>query len=176
MLELIRAEKTDFERLRAFYQSVIDNTGTMSVYARWIYGLHPDDELLQRYIGDGVLYYTESEGEILSAAALEPLQGEDYHGTGWGEDLSDGEVLTVHILCVAPAHQKQGIARQTMEAAVRLGKKQGKKAVRLDALQSNLPAQRLYEGMGFVRRDTKHWYACNVGWTDFILYEKILEN
>ena len=57
---------------------------------------------------------------------------------------------------------------------VMVGKKMGKKAVRLDALVCNIPAHRLYESLGFQKRDQRRWYADNVGWIDFFLYELIL--
>ena len=49
-----------------------------------------------------------------------------------------------------------------------------KKALRLDALACNTPAQQLYESLGFQKRGIAHWFADNVGWTDFYLYELLL--
>ena len=46
--------------------------------------------------------------------------------------------------------------------------------MRLDTLACNTPAQRLYESLGFQKRDQRRWYADNVGWADFFLYELIL--
>ena len=77
----------------------------------------------------------------------------------------------VHLLCVAPELQKQGVARETMGLVIELSRERNKKAVRLDALACNIPAHRLYESLGFQKRDQRRWYADNVGWTDFFLYE-----
>lgn len=175
MLKLIKAEPDDLDRLSSFYRSVIDNTPSMSVCCRWIYGLHPSDELIREYINTDTMYCTEADGQLLSALAAVPYQDESYHDTTWGITAVDDEVMTIHILGVHPACQGQGIARRTMAAAEALAGSLGKKAVRLDALKSNTPAQRMYEALGYVRRDEKRWYACNIGWTDFILYEKPLK-
>lgn len=172
MLKLIQAAECDFKRITDFYKFVIENTETMPVCCRWIYGLHPTDELIHRYIRERAMYYTGEDGDILSAVAVLPYQEEDYHDVRWSAETDDKDVATVHILCVNPEYQKKGIARQTMDTVTEAVSKSGKKAIRLDALESNLPAQRLYESMGFVRRDCKHWYACNIGWTNFVLYEK----
>ena len=80
----------------------------------------------------------------------------------------------VHLLCVAPEWQKQGLARETMGFVTELSREAEKKAVRLDALACNTPAHRLYESLGFQKRDQRRWYAENVGWTDFFLYELVL--
>ena len=80
----------------------------------------------------------------------------------------------IHLLCVAPEAQRQGVARETMGLIIKRSREIGKKAVRLDALACNTPAHRLYESLGFQKRDQRRWYADNVGWTDFFLYELIL--
>ena len=49
-----------------------------------------------------------------------------------------------------------------------------KKAVRLDALSCNKPAHKLYESLGFINRGTERWYAENVGWMEFFLFEFVL--
>ena len=35
-------------------------------------------------------------------------------------------------------------------------------------------ARRLYESLGFQKRDVRHWYAENTGWVDFYLFEFLL--
>ena len=49
-MELIQAKATDFERITGFYRNVIDNTENMDIYGRWIYGLHPTDEMKRAII------------------------------------------------------------------------------------------------------------------------------
>lgn len=39
--------------------------------------------------------------------------------------------------------------RTIVEESLRIARENGKKALRLDTLKSNLPAQRMYEGLGF---------------------------
>lgn len=171
---LIKAEKEDFDEIVSFYKFVIDNTETMPQYCRWVYGLHPSDELILHYIEEGAMYYTRVNNEILSAVVVLPYQEEDYHNIDWGITLADDEVAALHILCVNPAYQKQGVAKRTMDLVASLAGSLNKKAVRLDTLKSNLTAQHMYETFGYTRIAVKNWYACNTGWTDFVLYEKIL--
>lgn len=175
-MKLIRASINYLERLTVFYRDVILHTENMDIYAKWVYGQHPTDEMIQKYIDEDAMYFCEKDGSIISAVAVTAYQGEDYHGIDWNLPLSDDEVAVVHILCVDPKLQKQGIAKETMRLVIELSKSMNKKAVRLDALSCNTPAQRLYEKLGFSRKGQKHWYADNVGWTDFYLYELVLSN
>lgn len=46
--------------------------------------------------------------------------------------------------------------------------------IRLDALESNMPARHLYEKMGFEYRGKQFLYAPNTGETYFYFYEKII--
>lgn len=175
--ELIKACENDFDKITSFYRAVTDNTETMSVCCRWIYGLHPSDDMILGYLREGAMYFVEEDGEIMSAVAMTPYQNEDYRAVNWADELKDvanDEVATVHLLAVNPSYQGRGIAHATMEAVNLLVKNMGKKAVRLDALDTNLPAQRLYESLGFMKRDIKKWYAANLGWADFLVYELIL--
>ena len=153
---------------------VIRKTSDMARYGRWIYGLHPSEKMIEDYVSQGVMYYLEEGNDIAAAAALTPYQGENYHGIDWQVELSDAEVAVVHLLAVNPKLQKRGFAKMIMEEIIELAKTKGMKAVRLDALDCNVPAHRLYESLGFKKRDVRNWYASNTGWIDFYLFEYLL--
>ena len=63
---------------------------------------------------------------------------------------------------------------QLVRGALDIARLQHKKALRLDALESNLPARRLYESQGFAYRGRQRLWADNTGWTQFCYYEWIL--
>jgi len=174
MIRLIRAGSDDLPRLREFYKYVIDSTETMKAFCRWVYGLQPSDEMILRYIGEDAMYFAEENGRIISSAAALPYQEEDYHSIPWGAELSDGDVLSIHILGVAPEMTRRGIAGQMMEAFTALARDTGKKAVRLDTLETNKPAHILYDSIGFSCRGTHKGWAKNTGITNFIYYERLI--
>jgi ribosomal protein S18 acetylase RimI-like enzyme len=58
-------------------------------------------------------------------------------------------VLKVQGLAIAPAYQRQGIARALMRAAIAEAKRQGVLRLRLRVLATNEPALRLYRSIGF---------------------------
>ena len=166
-----RAEMTDYEQLTLFYKYVIDHTENMNVYTKWVYGQHPTDEMIRDYIKQDAMYVLEENGTILASVAVTMSQGEDYHGIAWADDLEDDDVAVVHILCVNPDYQKQKIGKYVVKECIRLAEKEDKKAVRLDALECNKPAHKLYETLGFEYRGKQYWYAGNTGWIDFYFFE-----
>ena len=173
-MELKTATENDFNRLKTFYRDAILHTENIGTYAKQVYGQHPTDEMIFKHINECNMYFCEKDGSIISTAAVTPCQGEDYHNTKWSITAADNEVSVVHILCVEPKLQKQGIARETMRKIIEMSRKTGKKAVRLDALSCNIPAHRLYYLLSFEKRGQQRWYANNVGWTDFFLFELVL--
>lgn len=126
-MNLIKATVNDFDRLTQFYRDAILNTEKMNIYAKWIYGKHPTDEMILRYIEEGAMYFCEKDGFIVSAVAVTPCQSDDYHNIDWKIHLSDDEAAVVHILCVNPKLQKQGVAKRLCSLSLNLAETQTKK-------------------------------------------------
>ncbi len=57
-------------------------------------------------------------------------------------------------VAVLPDHRRKGIARKLVDACLQLGKERGAKKIILDVIDGNLPAQQLYEKLGFVNYTT----------------------
>ena len=126
-LKLIQETAEDFDRVAQFYRDAIDQTPEMERFGRWIYGLHPTDGMILDYIRSGVMYTCQGGGEIFCAFALTPSQGSDYHDTAWGLNFEDEQVAVVHLLCVNPKYQHQGIGKRAMAHAIALAEQMGKR-------------------------------------------------
>ena len=174
MIDMKRCETRDLPRMQEFYQLVIRETEDMSQNARWEYGKHPTKEMIENYVRQGMMYYVDTGKEIAAAVVVTHFQTSEYHGVNWHIVLKDNEVTVVHLLAVNPHCQKHGYAKAIMHEVIDLAKRNRMKAIRLDALECNKPAHKLYESLGFRKRDTRHWYAENTGWFDFDLYEYCL--
>ncbi len=171
-MELVQAH--DFETVKNRYIDVIDHTPGIERYARWEYGRHPTEQGLRAHIENGEMYLLMLRGEIAGMVAVVMHQGPEYGSVSWAEKLENGEVATLHLLTVCPEYRGRSLGSAILDLAGKLAKRHGKKALRLDVMESNLPARRMYEKAGFICRGKQHWYAENTGWTDFLLYEKEL--
>ena len=171
-MNLVRAY--DLETVKGHYINVIENTPEIEKYARWVYGKHPTDEALRSFIENGEMYLLADGGTVAGMVAIVMHQGTDYEDIPWTEKLENDQVATLHLLAVCPEYRGRTLGNTILELAGELAKQQGKRAIRLDVLESNLPARYLYEKNGFIFRGKEHWYAENTGWTDFLLYEKPL--
>ena len=172
-MNLVLADELNI--VRAKYIEVIENTPDIKKHARWVYGQHPTDMLLQSYIDNHELYLL-MDGDITAGmVALVMHQGKDYEAVDWTKQLANDDVATLHLLAVCPDYRGRGLADTIIDESIAISKANGKKSLRLDTLKTNLPAQHIYEKYGFKYRGTQHLYAKNTGWTDFLFYEYDLE-
>ncbi len=163
----------DFETVKSKYTDVIENTPDIEKTARWEYGKHPTDESLRAYIDRGEMYVLTDGEEIAGMAVIVMCQGDEYSGISWKDDLPCDEVATVHLLAVCPNHRGKSLGVRILDEAMEIAMRNGKKALRLEVLKSNVPAQRMYDKAGFVFRGEQRLYAENTGMMDFLYYEKI---
>lgn len=173
---LKKAQQDNIREIKDFYSYVAEHTEHMDKYGRWIYGMHPTDEMIEGYITSGYMYFAEEDGEIIAAVAVTYFQDDSYHPINWQVEAKDDEVAVIHLLGINPKNQGCGLAKKIVNEIIEMAKMKCMKSVRLDALCCNLPAHRLYESQGFIKCGTQNWYASNTGDIDFYLYEYTLTN
>lgn len=173
-MKLIRAEISDLQRLKAFYDNVTDNTVGMDQYCRWEKGLYPTSDIIRDHIENHSMYILDEDNKVLGAMALTEGQDDSYKTVNWNVNAADNEIAVIHILGVNPALQGLGMGKRMVKYAIDLSAAQNKKAVRLDALSSNVPAQNMYKSLGFKYVGTQKFKYDNTGLADFLLFEKAL--
>lgn len=174
-LHLLQANSTDYSRIRSAYMDIIEHSPDMKRYARWEYGKHPDDQSILAYIAVDSMYMLLDGPNIAGVSVLTPSQSEAYHSVRWHADVKDDAVMTLHLFGILPGYQGSGVGKVMIRKILETARAKEFNACRLDVLASNTPARHFYESLGFVCCGTQHWYAENTGWTDFCLYEFILD-
>jgi RimJ/RimL family protein N-acetyltransferase len=116
---------------------------------RQFYGLPSDPPLAQRYLaerlalGESVVLVAEAaNGRALGFVQMYPTYS----------SLRAARVFVLYDLYVDASARRSGVARRLMEAAVHEARTAGAVALTLQTAKTNLPAQRLYESLGW-RRD-----------------------
>ncbi len=164
-----------YQAVRAFYHSLIDGIRDLPYGAGWIKDVYPAPDFLEKSIRDGDLYIAEEDGEIVGAMVLNHESNEGYRKFQWPTEAEDNEVTVIHGLGVHPSHGRKGYARQMVKFAIEHARKNRQKAIRLDVLKGNLPAERLYASLGFQYLHTLKMFYEDTGWTDYELYEYRIE-
>jgi ribosomal protein S18 acetylase RimI-like enzyme len=75
----------------------------------------------------------------------------------------DGDWLGIHAFGVPPEHRRQGHATAMMAALLEWGAEQGATTVWLHVETDNLPALRMYDGLGFLTHHTNRYLAAGSG-------------
>ena len=170
-MNLLKARIDDLNAVMNLYNEIIDQTENIDVYARWKKGLHPTEKMIREYIEMNALYILKDNNNLIGAMAVTSDDDTQYQTIEWKVSAKENEVAVLHILGVHPSYQKKGIGDRLIDEALRIAKDTKKKALRLNALASNTPAQKLYVKKRFVYCGTLNLYAENTGYTDFLFYE-----
>lgn len=173
MPEIIIAAPKDFPRVRAFYHSVIDEMQHLPTFPYWEKDIYPTDESLRGYIGRRELKLIVIDGEIAAAAAL----GGKLDAGGaidWPSGATENEHASVNMVAVHPRFAHRGLAKQLILHFQTLARERGLRALRLDVTDNNIPAQKLYAGLGFQYVDEMTEIYDDGSSIRFFLYEYIL--
>ena len=171
MIKMRQAVPEDLAAVTALYDGVIETFQAQTGNNGWQKGVYPTEEHFRKAIQAGTLYVGELEGDL--AAGMIITQGTDksYGDAPWRVNAADEETAVIHTLGVSPDLAGRGVGLHMMRGAAELARKKGWRALRLDVLEDNVPAQRFYERAGFAYIETKKiWYE-STGLASFLLYE-----
>ncbi|MBQ6536254.1 MAG: GNAT family N-acetyltransferase [Firmicutes bacterium] len=171
MLEIRPARPEEFPAVRAFYHRLIDLMRDAPYKPGWEKEVYPADGQLRQAIDGQQLYVGELAGETACAMIMDRQCNEGYSGAPWRAEAHPEQVSVIHALGVLPTTQGRGLGREMVRFAKDKAREEGRLVIRLDVLSGNLPAEKLYLGLGFYRVSTARMYYPDTGWTEFDLYE-----
>jgi ribosomal protein S18 acetylase RimI-like enzyme len=114
------------------------------------------------------------EGRVVSAMVLNHSHAPQYDKVRWALDLKDRDFFVLHALGVDPDVAGKGIGSGMIREAVRSAREKGAGALRLDVLNTNEPAEKLYLRNGFQYRGEAELFYENTGRRIFRMYELVL--
>lgn len=150
---------------------MIDTMQEREYHAGWTRDVYPTQEFLRSSVEKGEQYLAYVDGELAAAMILNSECNESYKNVHWPQDLDDSQVMIIHALGVLPKFCGRGIAREMACFAAKLAAGKGFKAVRLDVLKGNLPAEKAYTAACFNFIEELPMYYEDTGWTAFRLFE-----
>ncbi len=173
-MDIIKADNKQFDSVRYFYHSLIDGMANSPYGIGWKKDVYPSPEYLRESISNGELYVGIEDEKIIAAMILNHQCNDGYKSFNWHTKAEADEITVIHALGVHPMYSGKGYAKMMVKEALQIATDNKQKAVRLDVLGGNLPATRLYAGIGFKYMDTLKMYYVDTGWTDYELYEYAL--
>lgn len=132
---------------------------------------YPEPEFLLSSISKGELFVGLINNQIMAAMIINHESNEGYNHFNWSTNANEDEVIGIHALGVHPEYAGHGYAKELIRFAIAYAKQNHQKAIRLDVLKGNVPAEKLYSSMGFKYLHTLPMYYEDMGLTDYELYE-----
>ena len=162
-----RAHLNEYPQVIEFYYSVSDSMVDSPFRPTWRRGIYP---VLDDLIGNLFIAKDEYDG-IIGAVLVNDRQGSGYENGNWQRNTD--RVAIIHLLAVTQTYQHKGVAQALLDA-VRNSMIGIAETIRLDTLENNTPAKRLYEGFGFQSCGDIDVEYEGVGVKKFTLYEYLL--
>lgn len=175
MLQIRTAKPEEYTRVRDFYYDLINAMKDAKFKPGWEKDIYPTQEFLLSSIEKEELYVGESDGQILSCMVVNHAYNEGYKNIRWSVPANDAELLVIHALGVHPIFSNRGIAKQMVQKVIDIALKSGIKTIRLDVLGGNIPAEKAYTKLGFQYLDTLQMFYEDTGWTDYKIFEYIID-
>ena len=171
---LRQAEEFEYPVVKEFYDAVVDGMADSKYRPGWKKGKYPGNEYAYEAIMNGELYIGIEDGTVISAMVVNHRYNEEFVNVKWQKELTHDEFGVIHAFGVRPEYQKKGYGGQMVEYVVEQARLKGLKAIRLDVLVGNLPAEKLYPTHGFVLVEKHKMQHPNLGLVEFNMYERLL--
>ena len=143
-----KAERRDIPSVAALYDAVLDaETAAGRSFSNWKKGEYPTESTASVAVEAGTLYVGEENGKLWGAVILNDCQLPEYDRVSW--TIPAARVGVIHTLCIDPEETGKGYARALVAFCEERCRQAGLSVMRLDTWEGNLPAHRLYEGMGY---------------------------
>jgi ribosomal protein S18 acetylase RimI-like enzyme len=166
------AEKSDINELAELFDRLCDRLESGTNYPGWKKGVYPDRRTAELYVGNGELHVITLEGRIAGTIVLSKEPEEAYDEVKWRYEWKYDNLFVIRTFTVDPEFWGIGLGERLLDHAASYGRRIGIKAMRLDVLQTNLPAIGLYEKSGFEYAGTVDLRLNIPGLKWFRLYEK----
>ena len=143
------ATPADLSQAAEIYEEILDQEQQGPVYTNWQRGKYPTIDTARQAQEAGTLYVGEEDGVLWGVVNLNGLQLPEYDAIPWSIPAARDEVGVIHTLCIRPSCHGRGYARQMVAFCEEEARRKGKKVMRLDTYEGNLPANTMYPKLGY---------------------------
>lgn len=141
------AVKRDLDAVFELYQKGVRDMKARGLN-QWMWGVYPNEAILEEDVEKGQLYILKEEGAILAALAMNEESDPQYETVAWHFGQKPA---MMHRLVVDPDCQGRGVGRQVMAWLMEEAARTGHDCLRLDTNLLNERAVALYESLGMHR-------------------------
>lgn len=174
MINLRKAKIEESEAILKFYQNMIDSIKGTEFKPKWGED-YPNLEFIESSIKKQELYIYTKEKAIIACVVLNNRFDPEYENIDWMIDAEPQEIVIIHAFAVTSDFAGKGIGKEIFNKVKDNALKDNQKTIRLDIINGNVGAQKVFEKFGFEYIDTVEIFHDIVGLEKFHLYEYLLK-
>ena len=166
------ANPSDLDAIAEIYEEILAAEDARPVsHTNWQRGKYPTRDTAEAALEAGTLWVGEEDGAVYGCVNLNGEQLPEYDAIPWSVPAQPSEVGVIHTLVIRPSWSGRGKAREFVAFCEEELRRQGKKTVRLDTYEGNLPAISLYTGLGFRDAGVTLFHFENAIWENLRCFE-----
>lgn len=174
MINLRKAQTNESERILQFYQNVIKSIEGTEFRPKWS-SLYPDLEYIKNSIENEDLYVYAESDNVIASVVLNSRFPPEYDDISWSVNAQSHETTIIHTFAVDSSFAGKGIGKEIFNKIKETAIENKQKTLRLDIINGNTGAQKVFERFSFEYVDTVDAFHEAVGLEKFHLYELVLE-
>jgi RimJ/RimL family protein N-acetyltransferase len=174
MITLRNAKIEESEKILSFYQNIIDSIKGTEFKPKWSES-YPNLEFIETSIEKQELYIYTEDNNVIACVVLNNRFDPEYENIDWISDAKPQEIVIIHTFAVNSDFAGKGIGKEIFNEIKDNSLKNNQKTIRLDIINGNVGAQKVFEKFGFEYIDTVEIFHDIVGLEEFHLYEYALK-
>ena len=171
MTELRKAKTSEGHEILKFYQNIIISIKDSEFKPKWN-ERYPNLEFIEKSILKGEMYVCSKDG-INACFVINNELNEEYSNVEWHINAKPDEIVIIHTFAVKSTGR--GIGKKIFDHIVKTAIENNKKTIRIDVIDGNIGAQKVFEELGFEYVDSVQMFHEAVGLETFHLYENLLK-
>ena len=141
---------SDLDVIAEIYEEILAAEDARPVsYTNWQRGKYPTRDTARAALEAGTLWVAQEDEVICGCVNLNGEQLPEYAAIPWTIPALPEEVGVIHTLVIRPSCSGKGMARRFVAFCEEELRRQGKKTVRLDTYEGNVPANAMYPKLGY---------------------------
>ena len=154
-IEIRLAEAGEIDKTYDFYKEVCKELEGAEYSPLWQIGFYPCIENIENHINNKNMFIAVIDGRIASVMAT----------------VNHGNYSSLHLFAVHSDFRNQHLGKLMMNKLFEISKERKNNKIMLDVVKGDLPAEKLYQKMGFNYIGEKTELIERVGNVDFNIYE-----
>ena len=169
-----KATLSDLDAIASIYDRIHSREEAGLSTTGWVRHLYPTRATAQDSIEAEDMFVLEIDGQVVAAARINQLQGEEYTHAAWSQQVDASHVMVLHTLAVHPDAAGRGYGTRFVAFYEEYAAKHNCSWLRLDTNERNAPAYALYKKLGYNEVSTVPCVFNGISEVNLICMEKML--